>query len=90
MNVNVLLSVYGERLIMKYVMYRKESAILWENILYVKLCEDNHNYISLKSKGCWGNDEESFKERELLYLNDYHICIKTKKICNFCNVNTRM
>jgi len=39
MNVSIFLSVCGERLIMKYVMHWKESAVLWESIPYVKLYE---------------------------------------------------
>lgn len=70
MNVSVLLSVYGERLNVKYVMYRKESAIFWENIPYVKLYEYNQNYICLKLKVYWGSGEVSFKEWELLFLID--------------------
>jgi hypothetical protein len=79
MNVSVFLSVYGERLIVKYVLYRKESAILWENIPYVKLYEYNQNYIYLKLNGYWGNGEVSFKESELLYFIDYRIHIKMRR-----------
>jgi len=62
MNLSVFLSVCGERLIVKYVVYWKESAILWESIPYVKLYGYNQNYIYLKLKGYWGNGEVSFKE----------------------------
>lgn len=62
MNVSVFLSVYDEILIVKYGTYRKESAILWENIPYVKLHEYSKKYVYLMLKGYWGNGEVSFKE----------------------------
>jgi hypothetical protein len=52
MNESVFLSVYDERLIMKYSTYWKESAMLWENIPYVKLYEYNKKYVLSEVEGC--------------------------------------
>ena len=51
-----------------YRVFQEEFAILRENVSSGKLRQYNRRYLYPKMNGYGGNDETSFKERELIYV----------------------